>query len=175
MKPQDILVVLKLLTSGWPGSYAALSQQLGLSASETHAALRRAQQSSLIHPDGKKLNKSALEEFLLHGIKYIFPVQPGPSSRGMPTSYAAPPLAKEFFTPSNPSSDVNIPVWPDQDGEHRGYEFKPLCRSVPKAARNDPKLYEWLALADALRGGRGREKELAARIVRQRLGYETNS
>lgn len=174
MKPQDILVVLKLLASGWPGSYAALGQQLGLSASEAHAALRRAQQSRLIHPDSNQINKSALAEFLLHGLKYVFPVQPGPSSRGMPTSYAAPPLAEKFFTPSNPSSDVNILVWPDPDGEHRGYEFKPLFGSVPKAARNDPKLYEWLALADALRGGRGRESELAAKIVRQRLGYETN-
>jgi len=78
-----------------------------------------------------------LEEFLLHEIKDVFPVQPGPSSRGIPTSYAAPPLVKEFFTPSKTSSDVNIPVWPDPEGEHRSYEFKPFCRLVPKAAGND--------------------------------------
>jgi len=78
-----------------------------------------------------------LAEFLLHGIKYVFPVQPGPSSRGIPTSYATPPLAKEFSTPSKTSSDVNIPVWPDPEGEHRGYEFKPFGRLIPKAAWND--------------------------------------
>ena len=65
-----------------------------------------------------------------------------------------------------------MPVWPDPDGEHRGYEFKPLCRSAPFAARKDAGLYEWLVLADALRGGRARERELAAKIVRERLAHE---
>ena len=169
MKPQDVLIVLKLLASGWPGSYAALGQKIGLSASEAHAALRRAQQSGLVHPNSNRPNKSALAEFLLHGLKYVFPAQPGPSSRGMPTSFAAPPLAGEFISQAS-SADENILVWPDPEGEHRGYELKPLCRSVPKAARNDPKLYEWLVLADALRSGRARERELAAKIVGERLG-----
>lgn len=166
IKPQDVLVCLKLVASGWPGTFAKLGQELGLSASEAHAAMRRAQQSGLIHPLGDQPNKSALAEFLIHGLKYVFSVQPGPTTRGMPTSYAAPPLAHEFAV----SKQDDIPVWPDPQGTHRGYEFKPLCRSVPVAARNDPKLYEWLVLVDALRGGRARERELAAKIVKQRLG-----
>ncbi len=172
MKPQDILVTIKLLVSGWPGSFAALGRQIGLSASETHAALRRAQQSGLIHPLGHQVNKSALAEFLLHGLKYMFPVRPGPSSRGMPTSYAAPPLANEFY--HSPSEDNTIPVWPDPAGNQRGYALKPLFRSVPEAARNDSMLYEWLALIDALRSGRARERELAEKIVSERLDYGTN-
>ncbi len=166
IKPQDILVCLKLLASGWPGTYAKLGQEVGLSASEAHAEMRRAQQSGLIQPLGDQPNKSALAEFLLHGLRYVFPVQPGPSTRGMPTSYGAQPLAHEFAV----SEQDDIPVWPDPQGTRRGYEFKPLCRSVPVAARNDPKLYEWLVLVDALRGGRARERELAAKIVKQRLG-----
>ena len=43
---------------------------------------------------------------------------------------------------------------------------------APLAARQDPKLYEWLVLVDALRGaGRARERELAEQIVRKRLDY----
>jgi hypothetical protein len=166
IKPQDVLVCLKLLASGWPGTFSKLGQELGLSASEAHAAMRRAQQSGLIHPLGDQPNKSALAEFLLHGLRYVFPVQPGPSTRGMPTGHAAPPLSHEFAA----SEQNDIPVWPDPQGTHRGYECKPLCRSVPVAARNDPKVYEWLVLVDALRGGRARERELAAKIVKQRLG-----
>ncbi|MEI7436836.1 MAG: hypothetical protein WCL16_08545 [bacterium] len=169
LKAQDLLVVLKLLASGWPGSYAALARDVGLSVSETHAALRRAQLAGLVDQFDRLPNKSAIAEFLIHGLRYVFPVSLGASSRGMPTSHAAPPLNKAF--PSAASGDM--PVWPDQDGEHRGFEFKPLCRSVPLAARKDAKLYEWLALADALRGGRARERELAASIVRKRLSYET--
>jgi len=85
----------------------------------------------------------------------------------MPTGYAARPLREEMAAPDDPAA----PVWPDPDGECRGQELTPLCRSVPKAARNDAALYEWLVLADALRAGRARERELAAKIVRERLGY----
>ncbi len=165
LKPQDILVTLKLLVSGWPKSFAELGQQLGMSASAAHQAFKRARQAGLIQPDSNQPNKAALAEFLLFGLKYVFPVQPGPRSRGMPTSYAAQPLRDDFIS----SRDNDVPVWPDPEGLQQGYEFKPLYRSVPAAARNDSKLYEWLVLADALRGGRARERELAAKIVRKRL------
>jgi len=172
MKPQDVLVTLKLLASGWPGSYAAMGMQIGLSASETHAAFRRARQAGLIHPKDNVPIKSAVAEFLLHGLKYTFPGRPGPRTRGMPTIHAAPPLADEFRSSSSPNED--IPVWPDPEGTQRGYEFKPLCRSAPLAARNDAMLYEWLVLADALRGGRAREREIASAIVRKRFQYENH-
>lgn len=172
MKAQDILVTLKLLASGWPGSYAAMGRQIGLSASETHAAFQRARRVGLIHAEDNVPNKTALAEFLLHGLKYVFPAHPGPRTRGMPTIHAAPPLAAEFSSAS--PADEDVPVWPDPQGKQRGYEFKPLCRSVPRAARNDAGLYEWLVLVDALRGGRGRERELASAIARKRLQYEIN-
>ncbi len=168
MKPQDLLVVLRLLASSWPGNFAALAKDIGLSVSEAHAAMRRAQQAGLVEPINHVPNKSAIAEFLIHGLRYVFPAALGASSRGMPTCYAAPPLDREFPV----SEPGEIPVWPDPDGEHRGYEFQPLCRSVPLAARKDAKLYEWLVLADALRGGRARERNLAAKIVRKRLSYE---
>ena len=64
-------------------------------------------------------------------------------------------------------------VWPDPEGEQAGMELKPICRSAPQAAKNDPDLYEWLVLADVLRGaGRAREKEIAESIIRQRLSYD---
>jgi hypothetical protein len=35
-----------------------------------------------------------LEEFLIHGLKYVFWAEQGEMTRGMPTAYAAPPLAE---------------------------------------------------------------------------------
>lgn len=46
--------------------------------------------------------------------------------------------------------------------------FSPLYKSAPQAARRDEKLYELLALVDAIRG-RARERDLAARELRKRL------
>jgi hypothetical protein len=47
--------------------------------------------------------------------------------------------------------------------------LEPLYRSVPNAARADKQLYELLALVDAIRSGRARERELAVKELRSRL------
>ncbi|MCX7010221.1 MAG: hypothetical protein NTY53_23780 [Kiritimatiellaeota bacterium] len=167
MKPQDVLVALKLLTSGWPGSYAVLGLQLGMSPSMAHSAVSRARREGLLHPLEFVPIQMALAEFLVHGVRYVFPAELGSPTRGMPTSYAVPPLSPEIST----SPDELVPVWPDPDGTMRGSALKPLYHSVPKAARKDAKLYEWLVLVDALRVGRARERELASKIISTRLNY----
>jgi hypothetical protein len=84
---------------------------------------------------------------------------------GIPTGYAAPPLSV-FFT----SATGEPPVWPTAEGHVRGYEFSPLYRSVPQATVLNTKLYEMLALVDAIRGGVARESELAVREINMKLG-----
>jgi hypothetical protein len=169
IKPQDVLVVLKLLATGWPGSFALLGEQLGISASEAHAALHRARRAGLIGMDNEEPNRSAIAEFLIHGLRYVLAVRPGGRTRGILTGFAAAPLAESFrVSPEDP----DLPVWPDPEGDAAGLDIRPICRSAPGAARRDAKLYEWLVLADALRGaGRARERELAEKIVRERLEY----
>jgi hypothetical protein len=61
------------------------------------------------------------------------------------------------------------PVWPYAKGSVRGISFLPLHRSVPEAAMKDPKLYEMLALLDAIRDGRAREREIAVRELSTRI------
>jgi hypothetical protein len=169
IKSQDLLVVLKWLSSGWPGSYALLGKEVGLSASETHAGVQRARRAGLLQAGNAGPTRSALAEFLIHGLPYVLAVRPGRRTRGMPTGFAAVPL-RELFSVAPDEPD--LPVWPDAEGQSFGVEIQPICRSVPFAARQDSKLYEWLVLADALRGaGRAREREAAERIVRERLGY----
>ena len=48
--------------------------------------------------------------------------------------------------------------------------FSPLYRTAPIAALRDPAFYEYLALADALRDGRARERKLAEGELHKRLG-----
>jgi hypothetical protein len=71
------------------------------------------------------------------------------------------------------SSNDPPPVWPDPEGNVRGQAFSPLYKSVPKAARQDRQLYELLVLADAIRGGLQREREIAITELAKRLkGYD---
>jgi len=171
LKPQDICVLLKILAlDRSPWSYSQLAYELGMSASEVHAGVKRATEASLMRleegwgtPD-----PGALEEFLVHGVRYVFTPAHGGLTRGMPTSHAAPPLNRVLPRPEEPP-----PVWPDGQGEVRGYEFSPLYKSVPFAARRDPKLYELLALVDAIRGGAEKTREAAIRELRIRLGTQS--
>jgi len=137
-----------------------------MSSSEVHAAVKRAQASRLLHGAelGERPNLGAIEEFLLHGLKYAFPAERGALTRGVPTSYAAEPLRQEIAP-----SDEPPPVWPYATGPQRGIAFEPLYRQAPEAALRDPVLYELLALVDALRDGRARERKLAAELLFARL------
>ncbi len=160
LKPQDVVVLLKLCgykTSTRP-PYSLIAEELGMSQSEINASVRRLQSAGLINP--KELGElpilAATEEFLIHAVKYVFPAQRGHFARGMPTSYAAEPLNKLLVAGEDP-----IPVWPDPLGKKKGLSLIPLYRSVPDAARGDQKLYERLAMLDAIRDGGARERKLA--------------
>lgn len=96
-----------------------------------------------------------LAEFALHGAKYAFPAEKLPLVIGVPTSHSAPAFAG-VFAPG--STDF---VWPHPNGSVRGVGLEPLHPSVPFAAMQDAKLYEMLALFDALRVGKARERGMA--------------
>ncbi|MBX3586940.1 MAG: hypothetical protein KF796_09850 [Ramlibacter sp.] len=202
LKPQDFLVALKLVAWGeqrW--TYARLAQELGISASEAHACIKRGLQAGLLlqnHavippslgndidtvmsaqepmgiyrvtrkrvPVASTLGGSArsdnavrphshnLAEFALYGAKYAFPGVRLPLAVGVPTAHSAPAFAG-VFAPG--STDF---VWPHPNGSVRGVGVEPLHPSVPFAAMQDAKLYEMLALFDALRVGKARERGMA--------------
>jgi hypothetical protein len=166
LKPQDVYVALKIASTGSRGPYAQLANELAMSSSEVHASVKRAQSAKLIH--GPELqnrpNLAALEEFLVHGLKYAFPAERGELTRGVPTSYAAQPLRDVIGQGNDP-----VPVWPHPQGKQRGIALKPLYRTAPDAAMRDHVFYEYLALADALRDGRARERKYAGQELHRRF------
>jgi hypothetical protein len=164
-KSLDVAVLLKLLLEKKPRAYAQLSKELSISASEIHAAVRRCADAGLLEASTRKPLRKPLEEYLIHGVRYAFPAKPGPLTRGTPTAYAAPPLSDQIRSDSLP------PVWPDPEGVTKGFAFEPLYGSAPKAARSNPEFYELLALVDAVRGGRARERRLAEEELKKRLGH----
>ena len=166
LKPQDILVLLKILTwegrAKWMG--IELARELGLSPFDISVGLERSRHAGLLDPSKRKVIKSALLEFLVHGLKYVYPAQPGAFCRGVPTAHSAPPLAAKIVAGEHDSF-----VWPTEDGNRRGQTIPPLCKSAPRAAQKDPVLYELLALVDAIRVGRAREREMAIRELTKRF------
>jgi hypothetical protein len=182
LHPQDVIVVLKLVANRdasrrW--TYADLGKDLFMSASQVFRSVNRAEAARLLNPPtvapppgsggegprvGMWANNKNLKEFLIHGVKYAFPVERAGSTRGVPTAEAAPPLKRHF-----PQDFPLPPVWPYAGGSVRGIEFSPLYKNAPQASLRDPKLYELLALVDAIREGRAREREIAIRELTARI------
>jgi len=159
LQPFDVLLALKLAVSPQKHTQAELANQLDVSASQVNRGIKSCMKSGFIDEFNRSVITPALEEFLIHGVKYAFPGELGSVERGMPTAHSALPLA----TKMGPSNVVY--VWPDAAGRERGESVKPLYKTVPFAASNDVKLYEALALVDAIRIGRAREKNLATKAI----------
>jgi predicted transcriptional regulator len=163
MRPHDIVVLLKIAAKGSNAWYMKdLSVELGISASEISESLNRSAIAGLISKNKKRLMKLAILDFLEHGLRYVYPQQPGAKARGVATAHSAAPLNKEIVS--------NEPyVWPYGLGTVRGESIEPLHPKVPEACLKDPVFYEYMALCDALRVGRAREKNIAIEELRKRL------
>ncbi len=165
LKPQDIVLLLKIVSDKNPGwNQKPVAEALGLSQSEVSEAVSRCKYAGLLAADGKTVMKTALFEFLKFGLRYVFPQHPGAVVRGVPTSHSAEPLKEEI-------QSNEVYVWPYGKGNIRGHSILPLYPSVPEAALKDSKLHEFLALTDALRVGRAREREIAIKELDKRFEF----
>ncbi len=163
MRPQDIVILLKLITYGsQPWNQLKVAGQLFISQSEVSQSIARSKYAGLLDNKGGKVHRLALMDFLQHGIAYAFPQHPGAIVRGIPTAHSGPPLNDII------QSEENF-VWPSGKGTLRGQSILPLYPSVTDAVQNDPELHELLSLVDAIRVGRAREKEIAVEELKKRL------
>ncbi|WP_375600423.1 hypothetical protein [Devosia sp. Naph2] len=188
MKSQDVVILLKLvsleenernadsspqprgLAGGEdPYSVRGLEAALGISKTEVSASLNRSIASGIAIKDRKsgrpKPSRRQLRDFIVHGLKFVFPASPGAMQRGLPTAFAAPVLRESLH-----SAGSLISVWPYAQGQEMGQSVEPLFRTVPEAAEKDKRLYEYLALVDAVRLGNQREANLAAKLLTEKIG-----
>jgi hypothetical protein len=69
LKPQDLMVLFKLLAVGEKSYTYSSSDALGVSSSEVHASIGRAKFARLLNVENDRplVIRAALKEFLLHG------------------------------------------------------------------------------------------------------------
>jgi hypothetical protein len=163
---QDILVAIRLaLHLPLPSSQQALADELTLSSVSVVArSLQRLRTSGLLGTEKYSVRAENLHEFLLHGLKYVFPAAPSRDALGVPTGMGAlrPDVRAHFVV-------TEIQVWPHSKGSVRGAEIVPIHPSVPAAALRNPTLHQALALVDLLRIGRARERGIADERLRAML------
>lgn len=166
LKGEDIVVLLKLTYVAPEWSVRTLEHETTIAKSVVQRSLKRLGEAGLFDPRRRVANVSQAEEFLIHGLKYVFPGSVAGESRGFATAWAAKPLVDRLAAAPN---DV-APVWPSARGDTRGLALEPLHPAVVEAASRDPLLREQLALIDALRIGDARVRGLAAELLSERLG-----
>lgn len=182
MKSQDIVILLKLVCLQHRDhgdvkyneyaidSYSSrgLEAALGISKTEVNASINRSISVGMAILDRNagqpKVNRKALFEFIVYGLKYVFPAKPAEIARGIPTAFSAPGLKGELMG----TGDFAL-VWPDPNGKEKGQSVAPLFKSVPVAVKKDPCLYEYLALVDSIRLGNPREVKKAINMLQKRM------
>jgi hypothetical protein len=165
LKGEDIVLLLKLTHQSPDWTVRALEWETTIPKSVVQRSLKRLWQAGLFDRRRRTANVSQTEEFLIHGLKYVFPGSVSGESRGFATAWGAQPLANKLATPPD---DVP-PVWPSAEGDTRGLALEPLHPSVVEAAERDPLLREQLTLVDAIRIGDARIRGLAADLLIERL------
>lgn len=166
MRPQDVVVLLKLTTLGalpWQGK--DLAAALLISPAEISDALRRCRYAGLLLPDGRTVDRPALLRLLVHGLPYVFPARPGALVAGVPTAHSAVPGLQ-------PPATLPPYVWPAPEGPLTGEAIEPLYPGAPAAALLDAALHELLALVDALRAGDAAQRPSARELLLARLGKQ---
>ncbi len=155
MRPQDVVILLKMLTIEQPAwQYRDLSASLFISISEISESLNRSHIAGLVDERRRKVYRQNLMEFIEHGLHYVFPQSPGRLVTGIATAHSHP-----FYQPLF-VSEMNY-VWADENGSQRGLSIEPLYNGVVKAVKTDGALYKMLASIDIIRVGKTRELTVA--------------
>jgi hypothetical protein len=166
LKGEDIVLLLKLTHQDPDWTVRTLERETTIPRSVVQRSLKRLWEAGLFDRRRRTANISQTAEFLIHGLRYVFPGSVNGESRGFPTAWGAKPLADKLAASSN-----EIPlVWPSAQGETRGLALEPLHASAVEAARRDPLLREQLTLVDAIRIGDARIRALAADLLAERIG-----
>lgn len=164
MRPQDIVVLLKILSmkdNDWRN--VDIAYELKISASEVSEALNRCKIAKLIDSNKRKVHINSFKEFIIYGLKYVFPVEPGAMVKGIPTAHSASPISEHI------SQGEDIYVWPSAYGNVvRGQAIEPLYKLPPTVVENQL-FYELLVIIDTIRVGRVREIKIAIEELEKRF------
>jgi hypothetical protein len=161
----DILVLAALVVNGATSSTRQLATKLGLSKSQIANSIRRLIDARLLlgGKQDRRIVRLAVRELLSHGLRYLCPARLDGIALGLLTAHSFEPIAKQLLAEGDPL------IMPLAEGPRRGRVLVPIHPRAPEAAAADSRMHEVLALLDALRVGRARERELATDLLRRWL------
>lgn len=161
VKSPDIYVLSGLLAHDGEWSYRSLADRLRVPHPVVQRALARTQNADLYSADRREVQVPHFEEFAVHALRFVAPVQLGALVPGVPAAWAAEPMASAIRS----SGEEPPPVWPYAQGRVRGQAIEPLHPKAPEAVEDWPGLGEILVLLDSLRAGDPRVRRVAEDLL----------
>ncbi len=168
MRPQDVAILLKVISKNsndW--QLMELATSLRISISEISESLNRSRIAGLLDYNKKKVNRQNLLEFLEHGVRYVFPQEPGAMVRGIATAHSHPSMKTKFI------SDVDY-VWPANKGKVVGLMIEPFYPKQVDAVGEDEIYYKLLSMVDVIRVGKVREVKYAVTELKKNILNESS-
>lgn len=164
IKPQDVVILGKLISDKDCRSQKEIADSLGLSQAEISHALKTLAHVGLINLATKKVNKLAVTEFITHALKFLFPIEKKGTGRGISIGPSS-----SIFKGKVQSDDYNY-IWPDPDGDSKGVVITPLLSNLPKSAIGNETLFTYLNVIEIFRGlGGVRHLQEAQKILKEIL------
>ena len=163
LRSQDIALLVKIIAKPeFEWRQVDVAEEMGLSQGEIAKSLRRLIGAGLVQ--GKRPNRAAALELLVHGVKYVFPATIGALAVGVPTGVSSPAHEKMIIQNGDEAF-----VWASSLGKKRGQVIEPLYPYMAKAALRDREFYNLMAAVEILRVGRARERKLAEQYLEKRI------
>lgn len=145
LRPQDVIIALAILRWGKDLPQKDLAERLLLSPAEIVKSLKRLEKSQLVDSN-KKVDKTALINFIKHGLRIAFPAHVGSMKKGIRTSLSHLGLQKTFKEKSEYAY-----VWESDLGKHAGQSIVPMYPGIDQLAKKDKEFYELLSALEVIR------------------------
>jgi len=164
IKPQDIVILGKLISEKlWP-SQKEIADSLNLSQAEISHALNTLDHIGLINLSNKKINKLAITEFVTHALKYLYPIEKKGTGRGILIGPSS-----SIFKEKVRSDDYNY-IWPNSNGDSKGIIVTPLLPELSSTVLSNEIMCQFLNVVEVFRGlGGVRHVQEAQKILKDIL------
>ena len=166
LRPFDVAVALRLILIP-EDRYEPLANALATSTSAVHRAVARLQHAGICGSGSRTVNKAALHEFLVHGLRYSFPPVHGPERAGLPTAGAHPAIVAALGENAGPQL-----VWPMEGGPSRAESLTPLFSGMTRVVQRNGRMHEMLATVDLLRVGTPEQRAAAGTLLTRQLAID---